>query len=492
MAIVYVMNQNKKALMPTTRCGHVRLLLKQGKAEVVSVKPFTIRLKYNCPGETQRLILGIDPGRTNIGVSVIKESGEPVFSAHLETRNKEIPKLMTKRKTNRMKHRGYGRRDVRQRRALKADTAVQSGEILRVLPGCKEPIRCKVIRNKEARFNNRLRSEGWLTPTAHQLLHTHVNLIRKLMKFLPITNIVLELNRFAFMQLDHPELKKWMIDFQHGPLYGYDGLYDAVSDMQGDRCLLCGNHDIEHYHHIVPRSKRGSNTIANIAGLCEECHHKVHTDENTAAKLKSIKAGLNKKYGALSVLNQIIPYLVEELHEMFCDHLFVTTGYFTKRFREKHRILKGHDMDAYCIACSVLKELAQPISTLQTYELRQFRRHDRMACKREMVDRKYVLGGKVVAVNRRRAFEQKNTSLEEYAEHNRIDNLQVKPHKPVYQRTERIMPGAVFVVNGERKVMTASKGLYKNRPNYFIFSDETRVGFNSCKLVNENEGIVFV
>ena len=35
MPTVYVLNKNGKPLMPTTRCGHVRILLKTKKARVV-------------------------------------------------------------------------------------------------------------------------------------------------------------------------------------------------------------------------------------------------------------------------------------------------------------------------------------------------------------------------------------------------------------------------------------------------------------------------
>ena len=47
MAAVYVLSKAGKPLMPTTRCGHVRHLLKQKKAKVVATKPFTIQLLYN-------------------------------------------------------------------------------------------------------------------------------------------------------------------------------------------------------------------------------------------------------------------------------------------------------------------------------------------------------------------------------------------------------------------------------------------------------------
>ena len=117
MSTVYVLNKDGKPLMPTTRGGHVRHLLKEQKARVVRTKPFTIQLLYETDDVVQPLYLGIDPGRTNIGVAVVKTDGTAVFTAHLETRNKEIPKLMKKRKDSRRARRTNGRRCRRQRRA---------------------------------------------------------------------------------------------------------------------------------------------------------------------------------------------------------------------------------------------------------------------------------------------------------------------------------------------------------------------------------------
>lgn len=98
MAVVYVISASGKPLMPTTRCGHVRVLLNERKARVVERRPFTIQLTYNTSEITQPLYLGIDPGRTNIGAAVVREDGECVFTAQLATRNKDVPKLMKARK----------------------------------------------------------------------------------------------------------------------------------------------------------------------------------------------------------------------------------------------------------------------------------------------------------------------------------------------------------------------------------------------------------
>ena len=60
MATVYVLNKDGKPLMPTTRCGHIRHLLKEKKARVVRTNPFTIKLLYETDDVVQPLYLGID------------------------------------------------------------------------------------------------------------------------------------------------------------------------------------------------------------------------------------------------------------------------------------------------------------------------------------------------------------------------------------------------------------------------------------------------
>lgn len=270
MRYVYVLDQEGKPLMPTCRFGKVRRMLKSGQAKAVSTLPFTIRLTYKPKTQSrQAVVVGFDPGRTNIGLAAVREDGTCLYRAHCTTRNKEIAKLMKDRLASRRASR-RGERLARKRLAKKFHTTAKK-LLKRILPGCKEPLAVKDIINTEARFNNRLRPQGWLTPSATQLLRTHLNLLKKIQKILLVTDVVVELNRFAFMQLDTPGVCKKNIDFTHGALYGTDGLHAAIREQQQGRCLLCGYREIEHFHHIIPRSKLGSNTIANLAGLCEKC-----------------------------------------------------------------------------------------------------------------------------------------------------------------------------------------------------------------------------
>ena len=511
MYTVYVLNKDGKPLMPTTRGGHVRYLLKEKKARVVASKPFTIQLLYETDNVVQLLYLGIDPGRTNIGVAVVKADGTAVFTAHLETRNKEIPKLMQDRKKARRARRTNGRRRRRQRRAKANGTiskkcvkqttaqngsvskrAKEIGVIKRHLPGCEKDVLCIGIKNKEAKFNNRTRPEGWLTPTANQLLQTHINLVRKIQKFLPIRDVVLEVNKFAFMQLDNPNIQKWQ--YQQGPLYQKANLEEAVSEMQEHHCLFCKK-KIDHYHHVVPQHKNGSNTIDNFVGLCTKHHDLVHKETAWQEKLAKKKTGLNKKYGALSVLNQIIPALTKGLSSLLPKHFFVTTGKSTHDYRESHSVSKDHWLDAYCIACSVLPSNVcdSNINNHVPYELKQFRRHDRRALHKENMSRVYTLNSKAVATNRHKAIKQTTDSLEEFRQSHPGDvcKLKVKEHHPAYRNLNRNHPGSVFLVDGQVHVMQRISGSHNGKADGYYDTNGNAYPYYKCKFVAKNEGIVF-
>ena len=475
--------------MPSIRYRHIKNLIKSGKAKKVSSKPFTIQLLYESEDGKQQLTLGIDPGRTNIGISVVKDDGTCVLAAQVTTRNKEIPKLMSARKAYRAAHRHFGRRTVRQRRAKAAHTEMSIGILERKLPGCEKPIKCIGIRNKEARFNHRARPEGWLTPTANQLLETHINMVRKIQKILPITSVVLEANRFAFMAMDDANVKRW--EYQRGQLYGKGSIEDAVFAAQDGKCLLCGS-GIEEYHHLVPRHEGGSNTLPNMVGLCNSCHVRVHTDAQAKKQLTTLKTGINKKYGALSVLNQIIPTLATALGTMFPDGAYATDGQSTKMFRDAHSIAKDHYLDAYCIACSVLSTISVIDDVVTPFQVMQFRRHDRQACHQAMMNRKYYLDGKVVATNRHAAYEQKDPSLADYvAAGGDISKLVVRQHLPHCKNMGRIMPGSIVNFDGKVAVFSSSSGTYRGKPCYYIPVGGNKVSCNKCKFVANNTGLVF-
>ena len=98
--MVYVLDINGNPLMPTTRYGHVRRLLRDGKAKVVSTSPFTIQLTYESTKITQDINLGVDAGSKIIGLSATTKD-KLLYEAQVELRNDIVDLISTKRETRR-------------------------------------------------------------------------------------------------------------------------------------------------------------------------------------------------------------------------------------------------------------------------------------------------------------------------------------------------------------------------------------------------------
>ena len=80
--MVYVLNREGKPLMPTTRYGRVRRLLRKGHAVVVDYRPFTIQLTYDTPNGVQEVSLGVDAGTKHVGFSATTKK-KVLFEAEL-------------------------------------------------------------------------------------------------------------------------------------------------------------------------------------------------------------------------------------------------------------------------------------------------------------------------------------------------------------------------------------------------------------------------
>ena len=495
--VIYVLNADGTPLQPMHSAPRARRFLREGKATPVCNKPFTIQLTEQRDNPVLgQYTLGIDPGKQNIGLNVIDPNGIMVYDTKAETKNDEVTKHMKTRKQHRQARRHH-ERQRRQRTAYSATPTLKHRVIERLLPGCEEPIVCHGIKNTQARFNNRTRPAGWLTPTAKNLLETHEHLVEHVMGLLPITDIVLELNRFDFQRMDNPNIRRE--DYCLGPLHGFKSPKDYVCQEQHGKCLLCGKRKIEHYHHIVPRSAGGADAIGNLCGLCGSCHDAVHKSRVDADVLKQLKAGHGKRYAHLSVLNQVIPFFLEWLDGLDGVNIHVTDGYVTACVRESFRLVKDHDVDAWCVAVSCLGEdvVVVPL-VFDPFIIRRHRHHDR-ALIQSQKERVYSSGGKKIAKNRHKREGQVDDDSLEEARVGRSDvevsQLVVKKSQRVRQNPFRLLPGAVFLDDkGQRHVLrgTGNKG---DR----LFSDtlpKTKSGRciakSKCTVIAHNTGLVYL
>ena len=419
---IYVVDRHGNPVMPSRRPGRIRHLLKEGKAVPISTHPFVVKLKYDIPGRTQPIHLGIDTGRENIGVGASLENGENVFLSDVETKNKAVTKAMSDRRAYRMSRRRH-RREKKQRHAHAKKSEMKNGRpavkgerhthktVGRDIqyPGCKNPVTHKVIKGKEARIANRRRDEGWQTPSARQLIQTHMCIVRSVMKFLPVTHITIEMVSFDFQKLANVEIKDW--EYSDGPLHGFKSPADYVWARQNGKCYFCDK-KIAICHHAMHRAKGGSDRVGNLVGLCPECHQKLHGDRDMDKRLQE-EFGTPKI--SISVLNSAMPEIDRQMRAL-CDARGIVydtcTGFDTYEARKRYGIPKDHCTDGYVI--SLYGRNANNVClTDSVCMMRRFRKKSGSIIQK-LNQRIYKLKGKVVAVNRHKRTDQKEPALDDY------------------------------------------------------------------------------
>lgn len=310
--MVYVLNIDGQPLMPTTRHGKVKHLLKDGKAKVVKRCPFTIKLLYETPNCTQDLTLGVDTGSGAIGTAVSTDDGEIVYVSEVVVRNDITDKM-----TQRAKYR-------RNRRSRKT-------------------------RYRKARWLNRKNSikKDRFSPTMVSKLHSHVKEIEYIKSILPITTIVFETGTFDTYLMKNPSLvdenvRHW--GYQKGTNYGFENTKAMVLNRDNYTCQYCkGKHKDSklEVHHIVFRSKHGSDEESNLITLCHTCHKALHSGKISLKLEGKVKGNLKYATQMNSIRKQLFRIYPEAIE---------TFGYITKANRLKLGVDKEHFYDACVIA----------------------------------------------------------------------------------------------------------------------------------------------
>ena len=214
----FVLDTTKKPLEPI-HPAKARLLLRQGKAAVFRLYPFTIILKEEITETPKPLELKIDPGSKTTGIALL-QGNKVIFGAELSHRGQNIKASLESRRSLRR-----GRRN-------------------------------RHTRYRQARFLNRTRPEGWLAPSLQHRVATTLTWVRKLIRFAPVGSISQELIRFDLQQMENPEISG--IEYQQGELQGYE-VREYLLNKWERKCAYCGVENIPlQVEHIHPKSKGGN------------------------------------------------------------------------------------------------------------------------------------------------------------------------------------------------------------------------------------------
>ena len=324
--MVYILDIDNNPLMPTGRHGHVRRLLRDGKACVVKRTPFTIKLNYRTTTYVQEVSLGIDAGTQHIGVSATTNSKE-LFSSEVVLR-KDIVDLLSLRREQRRTRRNR-------------------------------------LRYRKARFDNRKKKDGWLAPSVKNRVDAHLKVIRNVHRMLPIAKTTIEVAQFDAQLIKNPQIEG--VDYQRGEQMGFWNVREYVLARDGHKCQYChgkSKDPILNVHHLESR-KTGGNAPNNLITLCETCHKDYHRGK---FELK-IKRGKSLRDAA--VMN-IMRWAVYEKARQEFENVHLTYGYITKNTRIQNGVVKTHAADARCISGN---PAASPLPFY--YLQKQIRRHNR-------------------------------------------------------------------------------------------------------------------
>ena len=158
-------------------------------------------------------------------------------------------------------------------------------------------------------------------------------------------------------------------------------------------------------------------------------------------------------------------------------------------------------MDAWCIGALSLGRIPEKAPDFtEVHTIMQFRRQDRAIIKAQTY-RTYKLDGKTVAWNRKKRTDQKNDSLEDWyqkqvqlhgqKEADRMrSRLEVKKSRRRYNNPCRMLPGAVFLYQGNRYVMRGQhcNGVYLQA----VGMGNKDFSVKECNIIKRNQGLVFI
>ena len=211
--------------------------------------------------------------------------------------------------------------------------------------------RNRKTRYRKPRFMNRIHSKhkGWLAPSIEHKINTHLTVINKVHKILPVTDIIVEVAAFDTQLLkaeDYGLPVPEGIDYQNGDMKGYN-TREYVLFRDGHKCRCCkgkSKDKILQTHHLESR-KTGGNAPDNLVTLCKTCHEKYH--KGLIKLPDSITRG--NKYNDATFMGIMRWTFYNRLKELY-PNVGLTYGYITKCTRIENNLQKDHYIDARCIS----------------------------------------------------------------------------------------------------------------------------------------------
>ena len=294
--------------------AEARILLRKKLAVIHKIYPFTIRLRDNsCVSNGRAYTVKVDPGSKHTGIAIVDDKDSVVMLAEIEHRGNLIKK------------------DLDSRRIIRRSR------------------RNRKTRYRPARFLNRTKPEGWLTPSVKSRADNVINFIRKYKKLINISKVMIENVSFDTAQMTS---NNYLIGtaYQQGPLYQKE-LRSFIFSRSNGKCVYCGAKATE-IDHIIPRAKGGSNSIYNLVASCRSCNQK-----KSNSSLKEFGKLMNKDYSHLkpkklprdaAIVQSARNYMIKEVAKLV-PNTTLYDAWLTRYNRDELGLPKEHYYDALSV-----------------------------------------------------------------------------------------------------------------------------------------------
>ena len=329
---VFVQAREGAPLMPC-HPARARRLVRAGRAKVVRRVPFTVQIldRDQKDSAVQPVSLRLDPGAKTTGVALVAEGdrgARVVWAAELTHRSQAIRSRLTDR---RMYRRGR---------------------------------RSRKTRHRAPRFDNRTRPEGWLPPSLQSRVDNTRTWAERLACRAPVSDLVVETTRFDVHALSAGKPLAG-VEYQQGTLQGWE-IREYLLHRHGHTCAYCAGlskDPVLEKEHVHPRSRGGSDRVANLVIACHTCNAakgnrtpgewaailgRSRLDQARAKAALAIEAGKRPTLRDAAAMNAA-RYAVGRAVKALGLPVAFTSGGRTKANRAGQGYPKAHWIDAACV-----------------------------------------------------------------------------------------------------------------------------------------------
>jgi 5-methylcytosine-specific restriction endonuclease McrA len=319
---VFVLAKGGTPLMPCAP-ARARQFLTQRRAVVVTLYPFTIRLRDRLAGTIQPVVLKLDPGSKTTGLAIVREQPTPDGPIHHALWLGELT------------HRGAQIHNALLQRA-----------------NFRRRRRSANLRHRAPRFDNRIRPAGWLPPSLRHRVETVQSIVRRLSLSVPIVRVDLETVRFDTQALANPEIGG--LEYQRGTLFGTE-VREYLLEKWGRRCAYCDATRVPlNVDHIIPRAQGGTDRVSNLTLACVTCNKRKGRLPvqgflaHDPARLARIRAQAQASLRDAAAVNATRCAIRDALRTLGFA-VSPWSGGRTKWNRERFSLPKTHALDALCV-----------------------------------------------------------------------------------------------------------------------------------------------